>query len=91
MNGLPPEDSHELLASVMRGSLDDLVADDLKPVQMIGDHRARQGTAPLGGGVVGIEVTKTSRVDVTASSVDGNTQKSYELAMRDAESSWPTR
>jgi Protein of unknown function (DUF3558) len=62
--------------------LDDLVADDLKPVQMIGNHRARQGTAPLGGGVVAIEVTRTSRVDVTASSVDGDKQKSYELAMR---------
>ena len=27
-------------------------------------------------------MTRTSRVDVTASSVDGDTQKSYELAMR---------
>jgi hypothetical protein len=62
--------------------LDDVVANEIKPVPAVGSHKAVQGTTPLGGGVVVIEVTKTSRVDITGTTVDANKQKSYDLALR---------
>ncbi|MET8798026.1 DUF3558 family protein [Nocardia sp. NPDC004568] len=58
--------------------LDDIVGEDIQPVQMVGGHEAVTFFAPSGGCGVGLGVTETSRVDSTA--VGGDEELACRLA-----------
>jgi uncharacterized protein DUF3558 len=63
--------------------LDDVVANGaITPVPTVGSHKAVQWKGGLDSCAVSVEVTKTSRVDAVGTSVDGNDQKSCDLALQ---------